>query len=190
MRFRVRNTSSLVILTADYVNTAVFCNARKCKVMIPETCNARMRLIQRGLGRDNVPSGSGNHRTQRLHRVVARRARLAEKQCKISMVLEFGRWNHGRLAAALLLLGAGLYRWEQALAGACGRQLHRAASNYRTFIQRERSHHRRLPDYTGIAPAEGAISGTFHCAGSAGCRAACGPHPRRFATVSAVLQPD
>ena len=38
------------------------------------------------------------------------------------------------------------------------------ASYCRIFLQRERSRHRRLPDYTGIAPAEGAISGTFHLA--------------------------
>jgi hypothetical protein len=39
----------------------------------------------------------------------------------------------------------GYMLWEQALAGACGRQLHRAALNCHTFIQRERA-------ATGVSP--------------------------------------
>ena len=46
--------------------------------------------------------------------------------------------------------------WWQALAGACGWQLHRAALNVFLFVQRE-SRHRRLTRVTQALPLEDAI---------------------------------
>ena len=64
-------------------------------------------------------------------------------------------------SSSLLCRALGLVRW-QALAGACGRRLHHAASNF-IHLHRERSRHRRLPDHTGnTCPSGRCHYGTFH----------------------------